>query len=299
MFTPTLVEVPPVIDLREYRKVGVPILDQGQEGACTGFGLATIVNYLLRTRDGFEDKTRAVVRRCLDNGTIVILSTIPPRSGLLDKSRQLVQRLADQLGEGLRAVFAGKDAVRRVPNSGPGHFGQVEARQGVGRFVVVHLFSFKQPWQPLRPRACQLVTSASIPHMVARKSADGAVANLVRSGRKQPQRFRAGSSASTSLHDRFTRPGGRRLVTASEAASMPVPILILQMLAAAQVTPATPNKVTGHAWAPFISPMGEPFRAKTATDDTLKRNKLNWRLSYERQCCTPCRRLSRFAWRCP
>jgi len=29
------------------------------------------------------------------------------------------------------------------------------------------------------------------------KSADGTVANLVRSGRKQPQRFRAGSSAST------------------------------------------------------------------------------------------------------
>src|SRR3954468_15118632 len=36
-------------------------------------------------------------------------------------------------------------------------------------------------------------------HMSARKSADGAVANLVRSGRKQPQRFRAGSSASTQL----------------------------------------------------------------------------------------------------
>src|SRR3954466_12231858 len=33
--------------------------------------------------------------------------------------------------------------------------------------------------------------------MPERKSADGAVANLVRSGRKQPQRFRAGSSAST------------------------------------------------------------------------------------------------------
>jgi hypothetical protein len=33
--------------------------------------------------------------------------------------------------------------------------------------------------------------------MPPRKSADGAVANLVRSGRKQPQRFRAGSSAST------------------------------------------------------------------------------------------------------
>src|SRR4030095_681313 len=33
--------------------------------------------------------------------------------------------------------------------------------------------------------------------MRERKSADGAVANLVRSGRKQPQRFRPGSSAST------------------------------------------------------------------------------------------------------
>ena len=38
-------------------------------------------------------------------------------------------------------------------------------------------------------------------HMPARKSADGAVANLVRSGRKQPQRFRAGSSASTARND--------------------------------------------------------------------------------------------------
>jgi hypothetical protein len=37
-------------------------------------------------------------------------------------------------------------------------------------------------------------------HMRTRKSADGIVANLVRSGRKQPQRFRAGSSASTSFH---------------------------------------------------------------------------------------------------
>ena len=30
-----------------------------------------------------------------------------------------------------------------------------------------------------------------------------------------------------------------------------------------------PITVTGHSWAPFISPMGEPFRARSATDDTL------------------------------
>jgi len=43
----------------------------------------------------------------------------------------------------------------------------------------------------------ELAWPARFHHMPARKSADGAVANLVRSGRKQPQRFRAGSSAST------------------------------------------------------------------------------------------------------
>lgn len=50
MYEPTLVEVPVFRDLKEYRKVQVPILDQGREGACTGFGLATVVNYLLRVR---------------------------------------------------------------------------------------------------------------------------------------------------------------------------------------------------------------------------------------------------------
>ena len=48
---------------------------------------------------------------------------------------------------------------------------------------------------------------------------------------------------------------------------MPTPLLLVAaLLAPAQSPPIT---VTGHAWAPFISPMGEPFRAKTATDDTL------------------------------
>ena len=50
MYTPTLVEVPSVRDLADYRKAAVPILDQGREGACTGFGLATVVHFLLRTR---------------------------------------------------------------------------------------------------------------------------------------------------------------------------------------------------------------------------------------------------------
>lgn len=48
LYEATLVEVPPVLSLEEYQAHGVPILDQGREGACTGFGLATVANYLLR-----------------------------------------------------------------------------------------------------------------------------------------------------------------------------------------------------------------------------------------------------------
>lgn len=57
MYEATLVEVPPRIDLAAYKKKGVPILDQGREGACTGFGLAAVANYLLRSRKVQPDKT--------------------------------------------------------------------------------------------------------------------------------------------------------------------------------------------------------------------------------------------------
>ena len=40
MFEPTLIEVQTERPLDEYRKAKVPILDQGTEGACTGFGLS-------------------------------------------------------------------------------------------------------------------------------------------------------------------------------------------------------------------------------------------------------------------
>lgn len=49
MFVPTLIEVPPVRSLEAYKAVANPILDQGSEGACTGFGLAAVANYLMRS----------------------------------------------------------------------------------------------------------------------------------------------------------------------------------------------------------------------------------------------------------
>src|SRR5215217_3309720 len=45
--------------------------------------------------------------------------------------------------------------------------------------------------------------------------------------------------------------------------------LIVPFLAALVQAGGLPVTIVGHAWAPFISPMGEPFRARTASDDTL------------------------------
>ena len=45
----------------------------------------------------YEAKTRAVVARCLTNGTVVILSTMPPRSGRMEQCRRfadVVRRIA-------------------------------------------------------------------------------------------------------------------------------------------------------------------------------------------------------------
>ena len=55
IFVPTLIRVLPETDLKAYRALKIPVLDQGTEGACTGFGLATVANYLLRARGKCPD----------------------------------------------------------------------------------------------------------------------------------------------------------------------------------------------------------------------------------------------------
>jgi hypothetical protein len=57
MYVPSLHEVPTRINLEDYKGWAVPILNQGREGACTGFGLATVANYLFRRRKVVPDPT--------------------------------------------------------------------------------------------------------------------------------------------------------------------------------------------------------------------------------------------------
>src|SRR5690349_23734849 len=103
--------------------------------------------------------------------------------------------------------------------------------------------------------------------MPRRKSVGGAVANLVRSGRKQPQRFRPGSPASTfplfRLHRRFT--------LRDQGWLMPFPALIFPILISVAAAEEPPITVQGYPWAPFISPMGEPFRARSTSEAPIAR----------------------------
>lgn len=71
LYEPTLVEVPSEWPLERYlsvwsakrgRAAAQPVLDQGEEGACTGFGLAAVAHYLLRRRKVLPDPTPVSAR---------------------------------------------------------------------------------------------------------------------------------------------------------------------------------------------------------------------------------------------
>jgi hypothetical protein len=55
MYEASLFEVPPVFGPEHHLARAVPVLDQGTEGACTGFGLATVAHVLLRQRQVAPD----------------------------------------------------------------------------------------------------------------------------------------------------------------------------------------------------------------------------------------------------
>jgi len=69
----------------------------------------------------YEKKTREVVDRCLQNGTVVILTTIPPRSGRLEQSRKyadVVRKIAADKKVPLVDYFA--EILKRRPDDWDG-----------------------------------------------------------------------------------------------------------------------------------------------------------------------------------
>jgi lysophospholipase L1-like esterase len=71
--------------------------------------------------DEYDRKYREVVRKCLDNGTVVLLTTIPPRSGKLDQSRQLaeaVRKIGREMNVPVVDYFA--EILKRRPDDWDG-----------------------------------------------------------------------------------------------------------------------------------------------------------------------------------
>lgn len=79
----------------------------------------------------YEQKTRNVVRRCLTNGTVVLLTTMPPRSGRLEKSQQfaeVVRKLAREEHVPLVDYFAA--ILERRPDDWDGALPQFKQTPG-------------------------------------------------------------------------------------------------------------------------------------------------------------------------
>ncbi|HEY4084108.1 MAG TPA: C1 family peptidase [Burkholderiaceae bacterium] len=67
MYVPALIEVPTHVPLEDFWAYKLPVLDQGAEGACTGFGLASVVNYLLTRRKVEPDVAPVSPRMLYEN----------------------------------------------------------------------------------------------------------------------------------------------------------------------------------------------------------------------------------------
>lgn len=79
----------------------------------------------------YAAKTREVVARCLDNGTVVILSTMPPRSGFVKQSEDFAhaaRTLAKELKVPLVDYYA--EIVKRRPNDWNGALPQFSSSPG-------------------------------------------------------------------------------------------------------------------------------------------------------------------------
>jgi hypothetical protein len=99
-------------------------------------------------------KTRAVVQRCLDNGSIVLLSTIPPRSGLLEKSRRFAGVVRD-LGRELQVPVVDYlgEILRRRPDDWDGSLAKFKDTPG-DEYQVPTLIC-RDGVHPSNPRAHQ------------------------------------------------------------------------------------------------------------------------------------------------
>jgi hypothetical protein len=86
----------------------------------------------------YEQKTRAVVQRCMDNGTVVILSTIPPRHGREEKAKAFAEAVRRIGGEMKVPVCDYMQEIRRRrPNDWDGTLEKFRDRKGYDVLTLI------------------------------------------------------------------------------------------------------------------------------------------------------------------
>jgi hypothetical protein len=109
----------------------------------------------------YEEKTREVVRRCLANGTVVILTTMPPRSGRFEKSMRfagVARRISHKERVPLVDYFSG--ILERCPEDWDGALPQFKHTPG-DDYQVPTLIA-RDGIHPSNPRAFADYSDASL-----------------------------------------------------------------------------------------------------------------------------------------
>jgi hypothetical protein len=88
--------------------------------------------------DEYERRTRAVVRSCLDRGTVVILSTIPPRVGYVPKAQRFSE-IVRNLGRELKVPVCDymAEILARRPDDWDGTLSRFRDRKGYDVLTLV------------------------------------------------------------------------------------------------------------------------------------------------------------------
>jgi lysophospholipase L1-like esterase len=92
------------------------------------FGTNDISNVKL---DDYEARLRETIKKLLDNGTVVILSTIPPRAGMEDRAKEFSERIRKVAGE-LKVPLEDFHAeiLKRRPDDWNGKLEKFQPRKG-------------------------------------------------------------------------------------------------------------------------------------------------------------------------
>jgi hypothetical protein len=116
-------------------------------------------------RSEYEAKTRAVVQGCLDNGTVVLLTTIPPRHGLEERSAEFAES-ARKIAREMKVPLIDYHAqiLQRRPDDWDGALEQFQTKEPPADEYNVPTLIARDGVHPSNPRDFKDYSERSLSH---------------------------------------------------------------------------------------------------------------------------------------